>query len=211
MVAVSTEEERDLVEDIKTSEGIIGQLYPILLDANGDIIDGRHRKEANPNWKTLKLDHIDTLEKKAIAILLANTQRRTVNEEEIRIHLGILAQVTKSTPKELAKRVGMSYSWVMKYIHNEFKEKSWKQLNTIAPRIIRHEYVEAQKTTTSSTPKEYLVHCPLCNKKTSLPKLKENTKALLESPYNYLSQHCFEAIPEDLRLYQRRKLSQETQ
>jgi len=46
---------RDMSEyDLKISEKI-GQLYPVLVDAEGNVIDGFHRLEADPKWRTEKL------------------------------------------------------------------------------------------------------------------------------------------------------------
>jgi hypothetical protein len=46
------------VSAIRQSEPEVGQLYPVLVDQNGRILDGAHRLEANPNWRkhTIKVD-----------------------------------------------------------------------------------------------------------------------------------------------------------
>ncbi len=58
------------------------QLYPVLKSKNGDVIDGKHRLQANPAWKTQVLPEIDTKEKLIIARAMSNWQRRQVSAEE---------------------------------------------------------------------------------------------------------------------------------
>ena len=62
--------------DLSKSEKGIGQLYPILEAKDGEIIDGFHREKADKNWKRVRLEHIDTEEKKLLARLIANFHRR---------------------------------------------------------------------------------------------------------------------------------------
>ena len=79
--------------DLKQSEGAIGQLYPILEAKDGDIIDGLHRERADKNWKRLRLEHIDTQEKKLVARLVANFHRRQVSREEKKEWINGLARI----------------------------------------------------------------------------------------------------------------------
>ena len=67
--------------DLKKSTKI-GQLYPVLVDAKGNIIDGLHRQEADPSWRTEKIPEIDTEEKLLIARCIANWHRRPISREE---------------------------------------------------------------------------------------------------------------------------------
>ena len=67
--------------DLKKSEKI-GQLYPVLVDAKGNIIDGNHRLEADPNWRKEKIPEIDTEEKLLVARCVSNWHRRPVSREE---------------------------------------------------------------------------------------------------------------------------------
>lgn len=52
--------------DLERSEKTIGQLYPILRDAKGRVIDGYHRLDANPKWKSVQLDNVRTEEERLI-------------------------------------------------------------------------------------------------------------------------------------------------
>lgn len=81
--------------DLRKSEKGIGQLYPILEDKDGDVIDGFHREEADKNWKRMRLEHIDTEEKKLVARLVANFHRRQVTREEKQEWINGLAEIYK--------------------------------------------------------------------------------------------------------------------
>jgi predicted alpha-1,6-mannanase (GH76 family) len=68
--------------DLKKSTKRIGQLYPVLKAADGEILDGCHRLDSDPAWKSMVLENINTPEKKLIARLVANFHRRLVTAEE---------------------------------------------------------------------------------------------------------------------------------
>lgn len=50
--------ENQRVNAIRQSEPEVGQLYPVLVDQHGRILDGAHRLEANPHWRrhTIRVD-----------------------------------------------------------------------------------------------------------------------------------------------------------
>lgn len=102
--------------DLKKSENKIGQLYPILVTKDGKIIDGFHRKDADPNWKTLVLPEIDDEEKLLAARLIANFHRRQVSKEEKSEWINGLAKIYKAQGLSPAKLVGSR-------VRNEIKEK----------------------------------------------------------------------------------------
>lgn len=64
--------------DLKASEDSVGQLYPVLLSKDEEVIDGYHRLEADEDWRTETLEHIDTEEKLLVARCIANWHRRAV-------------------------------------------------------------------------------------------------------------------------------------
>jgi len=73
----------ELVKTLKkTKENLVGELYPILEAADGEIVDGHHRKEAG--WESRRqLPQIQTKLQKLIARVVAH-QRRTMKFEERR-------------------------------------------------------------------------------------------------------------------------------
>jgi hypothetical protein len=66
--------------DLRKSEEKIGSLYPVLMDADGRVIDGMHRLSVDKNRpkKVLPIHGADSL----IAQIMANVQRRKVPPEE---------------------------------------------------------------------------------------------------------------------------------
>jgi hypothetical protein len=80
--------------DLKKSEKI-GQLYPVLVDAKGNVIDGFHRLEADPNWRRQRIREIDTEEKLLVARCVSNWHRRQVSREEKVEWINGLAKIYK--------------------------------------------------------------------------------------------------------------------
>jgi hypothetical protein len=125
--------------DLKKSENKIGQLYPVLVTKDGKIIDGFHRKDADPNWKTMVVPEIDDEEKLLAARLIANFHRRQVSKEEKEEWINGLAQIYKAQglgvssikgdgiQNEIKQKImevtGLSESTVSRHLANEFKSE----------------------------------------------------------------------------------------
>jgi cytochrome c biogenesis protein CcdA len=65
-----------MIPELKSSSKRIGQLYPILVDYHGNIIDGEHRYNVDEGWRTMRLEHIRTEKDRLIARIIGNTVRR---------------------------------------------------------------------------------------------------------------------------------------
>ena len=105
-------------EDLEKSEKTVGQIYPVLIDKNGKVIDGFHRKRVDPNWKEEKLDVDDPLE--ILKIRVACQYRRHVPVEEkkqwVKECRKFLRESGKEgTQKEIEETLGLSQQWVSKY------------------------------------------------------------------------------------------------
>jgi len=72
----------------------------------------------------------------AIARLIANVCRRTVSAEEKTEWLRQIAELTGWTPRQIAENLPVSYTWVMKYLPDEYKTKTWEQEKPITRRVI---------------------------------------------------------------------------
>ncbi len=70
----------EITERLKATSKVAGQLFPILVDKQGKIIDGKHRFEANQNWKRLEWD-VDELTAHR-ARLVMNAIRRQVDPQD---------------------------------------------------------------------------------------------------------------------------------
>lgn len=119
--------DKEIVKRIKKSKETVGELYPILLDANDQIIDGQHRKEANPDWKTIKLESVKDKKERLIFRLVANHNRKSSNTEALREALADFAQYyskgfdSGEIGKEIAFKTGIPYRTIMKYLPSEYK------------------------------------------------------------------------------------------
>jgi ParB-like chromosome segregation protein Spo0J len=119
--------DEEIVESLKGSSKKVGTLYPILVDSFGNTIDGFHRRKANPNWPTLKVDYVSDPLQLAKARLIAN-ERRNVPAEEKRTLLDQIAKMTGWTPKQIAEDLGWSETTVYRYLSSELKKPEPKQL-----------------------------------------------------------------------------------
>lgn len=117
--------------DLKKSEAHIGQLYPILEAKDGEIIDGFHREEANKNWKRVRLEHVDTEEKKIVARVAANWHRREILAREKGEWVNGLAKIYKDSgiakgniAKKVSERLKIPNRTILFYLDDEFKQTS---------------------------------------------------------------------------------------
>ncbi len=124
-------------EHLESSSKRIGQLYPILVDYYGNVIDGEHRLGVDENWRRLRLEHIRTEKDLLIARIISNTVRRSVPRKEKRELLERLGELYLSEGAEpgniahkIADETGMSYTWVMKYLPHRFKDNVQSERRT---------------------------------------------------------------------------------
>ena len=103
--------------DLKKSEDIIGQLYPVLLSKDGKVIDGLHRLESDKGWRTETLEHIDDDEKLLLARCVSNWHRRAVNRSEKEEWINGLASIYQKQGLKSALRHADGG------LKNEIKEK----------------------------------------------------------------------------------------
>jgi hypothetical protein len=140
--------------DLKKSEKI-AQLYPILLSKDGKIIDGFHRLEADPNWKTQTIEEIDTEEKLLVARAVSNWNRRQVSKEEKTEWINDLAEIYQkqgyklvgkravisniTTRNEIVAKIhemtGLAYTTIMGFIDSKYKSKHYEKSRNIEPRV----------------------------------------------------------------------------
>lgn len=131
----------------------VGQLYPVLLSKDGQVIDGFHRLNGNPDWKTQTLEHIDSDEKLLLARAISNWHRRSISKEEKIAWINGLAQLyldqgfmvldnnhsTSGTPAnqivdKIKLELGISHPTIMRFLHDKYKQKSFSVKKT-GPRV----------------------------------------------------------------------------
>ena len=105
--------------DLDRSRQSVQELYPVLLDAHGNVIDGYHRLDVDPNWRTEKLDHIKTPAQLWLARIIANNHRRVVSREDRAEQLRELARCLsdEGVPREqVAKTVSELTTFSERYV-----------------------------------------------------------------------------------------------
>jgi len=78
--------------DIAETRRSVDELYPVLLDAHGNLIDGNSRLDAVPGWRTETRENIRTRSQLWLARIVANSCRRVVTREERATQLTELAK-----------------------------------------------------------------------------------------------------------------------
>ena len=118
------------ISDLRHSSERVGRLCPVLLDRQGNIIDGQHRLAVDSDWPAIRLDHIGSERERLLARLVSNVCRRTVSASEKRETLGRLGRIYIEEGERLGKLAdriaedtGMSYRWVMKYLPQHLKTR----------------------------------------------------------------------------------------
>jgi len=121
------------IYDLEKSMKSVGQLYPILLDSTGKhVIDGSHRLQIDPNWKQVRLDHIENKRDILIARIIANICRREIPSNEKCNAFNELAETlikqynvpVKYITKTISKITGISYRTISRYLSIKFKDQS---------------------------------------------------------------------------------------
>lgn len=111
--------ENRIVVDLRESEKLIGQLYPVLVDEKGNILDGQHRLKANPNWRKEIIKGIDSERKKAMIRLHANWHRRKVYPEQVLKELAKITGWKGAAP--YAAFLGCSVRTIQRYLPQQYK------------------------------------------------------------------------------------------
>ena len=140
--------------DLKKSQKI-GQLYPVLVDAKGNVIDGFHRLKADPNWRTKKLSKINTEEKLLVARCVANWHRRQISRDEKEEWINGLARIyqkqgltTKGIRGEneikakIVERTGLTPRTIEMYLEPKFKQEPYPHMIEGQYRLSASERIE---------------------------------------------------------------------
>ncbi len=95
------------------------QLYPIIKTKSGEIIDGFHRKAADPNWKEIIIDVTDPIEKVKIS-MEANLNRREVTKEEkqrwvMEVEEELKRKGKPTTEREIASVLGVGKTTIRRW------------------------------------------------------------------------------------------------
>ncbi len=114
-----------LVKAIERSEKVAGQIYPVIIDkATGEIIDGRKRMRANPDWRIEEVE-IESIEQK-LAIKYHTVWFRQQLEKD-----KVLTEVAEETGWEglepFATFFGVSKETIAKHLPQKYKIRKHKK------------------------------------------------------------------------------------
>jgi len=120
--------DKNVIESIKQSYSKFGQLYPVLLDKNGVVIDGDHRTKAlRKKVETFTLKRIEKKEDRLAVRLIANHARKGNDKTSWALDLTEFAKVLKNQGfsnigQEISKITGLPYRTIMRYLPTQFKD-----------------------------------------------------------------------------------------
>jgi len=101
----------------------LGELVPVLKDANNNIIDGYHRKLENENWHEIIVPQIDDEVKLELARIAVNFVRRQVSREELKKSLTYLIGEQNLTPEQIARTTGISLTTIYRHTPQTLKNQ----------------------------------------------------------------------------------------
>jgi len=125
-LAISALSEDEDVQSLRGSSKKIGSLYPVLIDADNNVIDGFHRLKADPNWPKYKVDSVQDPVQLAKARLIANERRNVPPEEKTQL-LREIVSFTGWDVKRLAEELGWKERTVYLYLPSDLKGEEPKQ------------------------------------------------------------------------------------
>lgn len=129
------------LEELRKSKDTVGQIFPVIKDQNGKILDGFHRKRIDPDWKETIVNVKDDLEALLIRVH-SNVLRRKVDEKEKQEWVKEARRILQTkdlegTQEEIAKALGMSQRWVSNYDLEPIQHQEHKK---VAERATFHGY-----------------------------------------------------------------------
>jgi hypothetical protein len=125
---VTTKNTYDLATSVKILP-MLKEARPIIQDEKGVKIDGFHRLTVDKDWPTKTVQIKDELTR-MMARFSLNFCRRKLTDKEKRDAMVAFHLKTGWSPKEMAERLPVSYSFIMKYLPDEYKHKDFVELGS---------------------------------------------------------------------------------
>jgi len=131
--------DKEVIDSIEKSSKKFGQLYPVLVDINGKLIDGENRKKVFENPSIKKLGNIKTKKDRLEARLVANHARKGQHKQTWVLTLDQLALIleregVESIGIQIAKETGLPYRTLMRYLPSQFKNQA-QSIRASHPRL----------------------------------------------------------------------------
>lgn len=177
--------DENMVELLKRSVEQQGELLPVVKDQHGNLLAGRHRKAAKPDWRETTVMVTDELDR-LLKIIHFNVQRRP-SKEETATRLLEIAKILEDKGVELAnissqiaKLVPYSEQWIRELLPDKYKHVEFAS----EPKVV------SPPITTQDMP---LVECDCCRMGTRSPKPS--------GKYKRLCPDCFEKAQKWPRIF----------
>lgn len=170
----------EVVNNLKRSREQVGELEPVYVTPDGEVVDGVHRLKANPGWKSVVLGV--TSREQILLERIHRNLRREVSKNERKRQLIELALILEKRGvhrgremiEEILKRVPFKDSYVYSLLPKRFKEPKRAKPKVTFRKL--YEEKEAEEKPEAPTPpakpkeeKRYL--CPVCG---TMLKIKGN-------------------------------------
>jgi hypothetical protein len=165
---MSEEYDEEIVEWLRKSREQVGELEPVYVTPDGDVLDGKHRLKAYPGWKTQVVQVEDI--RKTVERIHRNIHRKMGNAEIKQAVLQLaLAYEKLGIPREqlvdkIKETLPFSESYIRKLLPAKYK-KEHKQKEKPAVKLL----TEKPTTPPPSKPSEQkTLICPVCGSKLKL-------------------------------------------
>jgi hypothetical protein len=168
---VSEEYDEEIVELLKRSRELIGELEPVYITPEGEVIDGKHRLKAYPGWKTQIVQATDV--DKIVQRLHRNIHRKPTKQElkQIVIQLALTFEKAGVPKTELIDKIKQHLPFSEDYIRSLLPAKFKREYKRKEKPAVKFLAEKPTPTTPVPTPKpeakQYLT-CPVCGSRLTL-------------------------------------------
>jgi hypothetical protein len=168
---MSDEYDEEIVEWLRRSREQVGELEPVLVTADGDVLDGRHRLKAYPGWKTQVVQVEDA--RKIIERVHRNIHRKMSQSEIKQAVLQLAVAFEKAgVPKDqlvdkIKEALPFSESYIRKLLPAKYK-REYKPKEKPAVKILTEKPQTPTPQPTPKPPEEKALICPICGSKIKL-------------------------------------------
>ena len=137
--------EENFKEILKRSKEVVGYIYPVVIDKKTlEIVDGKHRKEADPKWPEVQVE-FNSKKEKLLYRIHANLMRRQVSRKERAAQLYELALYledegvpTEQIAQEIVKLVPeLSPGYIMNLLPAKYKSKKKREAGAKGAKVRR--------------------------------------------------------------------------
>jgi hypothetical protein len=163
--------DQEVIENLKRSREIVGELEPVFVTPDGEIIDGRHRLKAYPGWRT---QTVDVSRKDAILLKLHKNYRRAVSKEETKQLLLELAQALEKEgvpqeqiAQEVVKLSPYSETYTLSLLPRKYKQPKKAEAGERAKKSTYKILYPPEKPTQPEREekreeRQQILQCPIC-------------------------------------------------